>query len=179
MRAINVAGHATVRMTDLKDAFAAAGCKDVRTYIQSGNVIFDVPGKDSVPVFQSIRSKLRPLLGDDPEIVFRTVREVERIVAAAPFKVFEAEADIKLYVTFLSRKPQIRPKPKFPLRSAKEALEAIAMRNLEVFTVSRRKKNGFYGFPNNFIEQELGVLATSRNWSTVTRIAELVREAGR
>jgi len=53
------------------------------------------------------------------------------------------------------------------------------MKNLDVFTVSRRKKDGFYGFPNNFIEQELGVVATSRNWSTVTRIAELVREAGR
>lgn len=44
------------------------------------------------------------------------------------------------------------------------------MKNLEVFIVSRRKKNGFYGFPNNFIEKELGVSATSRNWSTVTKI---------
>lgn len=105
---------------------------------------------------------------------FRTVREVERIVGSAPFKAFEAESGIKLYVAFLSQKP--RSNPRFPLLSPKEALEAVAMKNLEVFIVSRRKKNGFYGFPNNFIENELEVSATTRNWSTVTRIVELVRQ---
>ena len=50
------------------------------------------------------------------------------------------------------------------------------MKNLEVFIVSRRKKNGFFGFPNNFIEKELGVSATSRNWSTLTKIVEFVRK---
>jgi len=43
IRAINVAGHASVRMSDVRDAFVAAGCKDVRTYIQSGNVMFAFP----------------------------------------------------------------------------------------------------------------------------------------
>jgi uncharacterized protein (DUF1697 family) len=47
------------------------------------------------------------------------------------------------------------------------------MTKLEAFIVSRRKPSGFYGFPNNFIEHELDVLATSRNWSTVTKIAAL------
>lgn len=50
------------------------------------------------------------------------------------------------------------------------------MKHLEVFIVSRRKKSGFYGFPNNFIEQELGVTATSRNWSTITKIVALARQ---
>ena len=58
----------------------------------------------------------------------------------------------------------------------KERVEAIAMTDREVFIVSRRKKNGFYGFPNNFIEKELGVPATTRNWSTVTRIVEFLRQ---
>jgi hypothetical protein len=52
------------------------------------------------------------------------------------------------------------------------------MRNRDVFIVSRRKKNGFYGFPNNFIEKELGVSATSRNWTTVTKIVEFARREG-
>jgi uncharacterized protein (DUF1697 family) len=42
LRAINVAGHAIVRMADLRQAFADAGCRNVRTYIQSGNVVFVV-----------------------------------------------------------------------------------------------------------------------------------------
>ena len=59
----------------------------------------------------------------------------------------------------------------------KEGLEAIAITAREVFVVSRRKKNGFYGFPNNFIEKELDVSATTRNWSTVTKIVYQLRKS--
>lgn len=168
MRAINVAGHAIVKMSALRDAFAAAGCKNVQTFIQSGNVVFECPEQKSAAVFQKIRAKLRDLLGTEPGILFRTVRDVEGIVKTAPFKDFNVDPGIKLYVAFLSEKPRI--KPALPLVSSKEALEVIAMKGLEVFIVSRRKPNGFFGFPNNFIEKELGVSATSRNWSTVTKI---------
>ncbi len=173
IRAINVAGHAIVRMSDVRDAFIAAGCKNVRTYIQSGNVIFQLPQEDATTLFQRVRVKLRDLHGDEPGICFRTAGELERIVRGAPFKRFKAESHLKLYVTFLLRRP--RSKPRFPLRSSQEALEAVAMNNLEVFIVSRRKKSGFYGFPNNFIEKELGVAATSRNLSTLTKIVELAQ----
>jgi uncharacterized protein (DUF1697 family) len=59
-----------------------------------------------------------------------------------------------------------------------QTLEAIAMKNMDVVIVSARKKNGFYGFPNNFIEKELGVSGTTRNWSTVMKIVELARKEG-
>jgi len=44
----------------------------------------------------------------------------------------------------------------------------------EVYDVSRRKKNGFFGFPNDFVEEGLGVSATTRNWSTIARILSAV-----
>jgi uncharacterized protein (DUF1697 family) len=172
VRAINVAGHAIVRMTDLKEAFATAGCRDVRTCIQGGNVIFDARPDQASRVFQKTRACLRDLLGEEPGIVFRTARELERTMQEAPFKRFDRNRALKLYVTFLAEKPARAPK--FPLRSSQEALDAIGMKHLDVFVVSRRKKNGFYGFPNQFIEKELGVPATSRNWSTVTRIIDVV-----
>jgi uncharacterized protein (DUF1697 family) len=49
------------------------------------------------------------------------------------------------------------------------------MSDREVFVVSRRKQNGFFGFPNTFVEEEFETCATSRNWSTVTKIVEFVR----
>ncbi len=173
MRAINVAGHTRVKMNVLKETFASAGCQSVRTYIQSGNVIFESPEENTTAIFEKIRTKLRQPLGEEPVVFFRTVHEVERIVKGTPFRDFEAEPDTKLYVTFLSQKPP--GQPQFPLLSSKEALEAIAMKNLEVFIVSRQKKKGFYGFPNNFIEKELRVSATTRNWSTLTKLVEFVR----
>jgi uncharacterized protein (DUF1697 family) len=175
LRAINVGGHAIVPMSDLRDAFAAAGCQGVRTYIQSGNVIFGSPEENPAGLFQEILVKLRELLGQEPGVLFRAVRELERLVERDPFRAYAVEPDIKRYVAFLSQKP--RHKPRFPLHSAEEALEAFALKNLEVFIVSRRKTNGFYGFPNNFIEKALEATATSRNWSTLTKIVSFLKAA--
>jgi uncharacterized protein (DUF1697 family) len=173
MRAINVAGHGIVKMTDLKESFVAAGCKNVRTYIQSGNIVFECLEEQAPKVFQKTAAHVRTLIGAEPEILFRTLRDMQEIVKAAPFKDLATERLIKLYVVFLSEKPKI--KPKLPLAFAKDELEATGMRRLEVFVVSRRKPNGFFGFPNAFVEREFGVSATSRNWSTVTKIIEFAQ----
>jgi uncharacterized protein (DUF1697 family) len=175
LRAINVPGHGIVKMEDLKRCFASAGCKNARTYIQSGNVVFECSDEECGAVLKNIYVKMRKLLGSEPSILFRTLLEVESIVRASPFKKFESEHLTKFYVVFLSEKP--RSKPRLPLISEKEALEAIAVKNFEAFVVSRRKPNGFFGFPNNFVEKELGVSATSRNWSTVTKIVEFAKKA--
>jgi uncharacterized protein (DUF1697 family) len=173
MRAINVGGRAIVKMTDLQAAFAAVGCKNVRTFIQSGNIVFEAREEQAPALFHKIPKALIELFGGEPHVIFRTSRELERLVKSDPFKTHAPERSAKLYVTFLSHKPQ--SKISFPLVSNAEALEAIAMKNLEVFIISRRRKNGFYGFPNNFIEKELRTSGTTRNWSTLTKIVDLVR----
>jgi uncharacterized protein (DUF1697 family) len=173
LRAINVGGRSLVKMTDLQRAFAVAGCKGARTFIQSGNVVFDVSDKDPEAVFQRIRSRIRKLMGTEPEVLFRSIRQLERIVKSSPFGRLVDEPLIKLNVVFLSGRP--KKKPKLPSISVSERLEVVAIRNLEVFLASRRKESGFYGFPNNFVEKELGVAATSRNLSTVTKIVEFAR----
>lgn len=171
LRAVNVGGRTIVKMNDLKQAFSLAGCERVRTYIQSGNIVFDAPKRSVAEIIRRLQTRLREVLGREATVVLRTLREVESTVKRNPFKKPKADTDAKLYVAFLSRKP-LR-KPRFPLMSPKERLEAFQLRNLEVFIVSRRKKNGMYGFPNNFIEKELGVPATTRNWSTVTKLVAL------
>jgi uncharacterized protein (DUF1697 family) len=170
IRAINVAGHAVVTMDRVRDAFTAAGCRNVRSYIQSGNVLFDAP-RATAPLFRKIRAKVGKLIGEEPVIMFRTLRQIALIVKRSPFGELPSDRIVRLYVVFLARQP--RAAPKLPLRLPKEALELIAIRGLEAYVVSRRKTNGFYGFPNNFVEMEIGVPATSRNWSTVNRIAAL------
>lgn len=170
LRAVNVGGHAIVRMNDLASALSAVGCEGVKTYGHAGNVIFTCSQKQASSVFRDIKRAIGGLLGGEPTIVIRTIEELDRLVKAKPFKAVR-DRDAKLYVTFLSMAPE--KKPSLPLVSSKEALRTVAMKNLDVFIVSRQKKNGFYGFPNNFIEKELGVSATTRNWSTVTKIVDL------
>jgi len=173
LRAINVAGHSLVRMNDLREAFVRAGCQAVRTYIQSGNVVFESSEREIVSVVQKIENELRKLLGAQPRLFLRTIGEMEKIIRDAPFKKYEGKPDIGLYVTFLFEKPRARLK--LPFVSSKEALEVLAIKGLEVFVVSRRKKDGTHGFPNKFLEQELGVPATTRNISTVTKIVAFAR----
>ncbi len=133
LRGINVGGRSIVKMSDLKRTFVSAGCKQVSTYIQSGNVIFDAPQGEAATISR-IQAKLCDLLGSDATVLFRYFRELEALVKRAPFKGIKAGADVKLYVTFLSRKPP--GKSRLPLLSPKEGLEAFRMRNLEVFVVS-------------------------------------------
>src|ERR1700694_5095327 len=104
LRAINVGGRSMVRMTDLRDIFLAAGCRNVRTFIQSGNVIFDAPVKRAAAL-QKVRVALPVVLGVEPEILFRTLRAIEALVARPPFKGVQAGPRVKLYVAFLSRAP--------------------------------------------------------------------------
>lgn len=170
LRAINVGGRAKVKMNDLKHAFTQAGCKDVTTFIQSGNVLFTAPEPDTTSIMQNIQLNLNELLSADATVMYRTLREVKSLLNAAPFNAVPTSADIKLYVAFLAKKPT--NKPTLPLHSEKEALEAIKLRNLNIFVVSRKKSNGMFGFPNNFVEKEFGVPATTRNWKTITKIAE-------
>lgn len=176
LRAINVGGRAIVKMEDLKRAFVAAGCKNVATVIQSGNVVFEAPDEKLAVLARKIGAKLKSLIGHEPGLVLRSARELDAAVRAAPFMELEGRRDVKLYVVFLAEKP--KEKPSFPITSGKEALSLLAMKDREVYVVSRRKSNGFYGFPNGVVESQLGVSATSRNWSTVSKIAELLRRDG-
>jgi hypothetical protein len=59
---------------------------------------------------------------------------------------------------------------KLPLESKTEKLEVFAIQDRAAFTVARRKKTGWFGFPNGFIEKEFGVAATTRQWRTVEKV---------
>lgn len=173
LRAINVGGHGVVKMTDLRAAFTAAGCQDVRTLIASGNVLFEAPAAGIAALERRIRAELGQLFETPPGLFIRTVQAVARLVQANPFGRYARKARLALYVAFLSRKP--RQIPRLPLRSVPEVLDVIRVKDREAFVVSGRKKNGLYGFPNLFIEKQLDVTATCRNWKTVAKIADMAK----
>ena len=168
LRAVNVGGRAVVRMTDLREAFVAAGCTNVRTFIQSGNVVFDARTQMPAALLARIRVSMTTLLGAEPGICFRTRDDLDRIVASNPFGELANDRTLKLYVSFCDREPA--KAPILPFAVPKELIEVIAHRGRELFIVSRRKPSGMYGFPNAVVEN-LGVTATTRNWNTVTKLA--------
>src|SRR2546427_12004340 len=86
LRAINVAGQKLIKMKDLARIFAAAGCKNVQTYIQSGNVIFDSKSTNAAALSKKIERTLQQALGYEGTIILRTLAEVEALVRHNPYK---------------------------------------------------------------------------------------------
>jgi len=175
LRAVNVGGRAVVKMDDLRAMFERAVDHGVKTLIQRGNVLFEATARDVAGVVRSAANRLKRRSGTEPEIIVRSVAQIEEIIEEEPFRNFRSTPNIKWYVAFLSRPSSI--KPVLPLISSKEALEVIHISDREAFIVSSPKGRGPFGFPNNFIEKQLDVSATSRNWSTVTKIVDLARKA--
>ena len=174
LRAINVGGHRLIKMEELARIFTAAGLKNVRTYIQSGNVLFDTASANAAGLQKKIEQALRHALGYEVPVMLMRLAEIEEIVRRNPFKRIKPASDVGLFVTFLSDEP--RHDPELPLMSAIENLEVLEVKERAAFIVSRRKKNGMFGFPNKFVEKELGVLGTTRNWSTVNKILKVAEK---
>ena len=166
-RAINVSGLRVIKMEDLIRMFELLGFKNVKTFIQSGNVIFDASDKNPKILNQKIEKGLQKFLGYEVTVLLRTFKAVENIVKLNPFKGIKPGPSIKMYVTFLSEK--INKKPKLPLVSPRKDVKIIRIVNHDVFSLTRMQ-NGRFGFPNIFIEKELGIPATTRNWTTVSKI---------
>jgi uncharacterized protein (DUF1697 family) len=173
LRGINVGGKKLIKMEDLSRVFARSGFKNVRTFIQSGNVIFDAAQTNSDVLARKIEKKLLESFGHEVTVIVITIAELEDILKRNPFKKIKPGTDVMMFVTFLSTEPNSRPK--LPLISSTENLEVFAIKGRAAFILARRKKNGASGFPNNFIEKQLGVSATTRNWTTVSKIVALAK----
>jgi uncharacterized protein (DUF1697 family) len=174
LRGINVGGKGLVRMAELQKMFVKSGAREVRTFIQSGNVVFAAEEAEVEEVGRKVGARLKKLLGREPMVMYRTAEEMRKLVKANPFKAFAGEAGAtaaKWYVTFLAERPTV--KLKLPLLLEKEGLEVIALKDRELCVISREKQDGYFGFPNAWAEKVLGVAATSRNWNTVVKMAEM------
>jgi uncharacterized protein (DUF1697 family) len=162
LRKINVGGQNLVKMDALRRVFVTGGLKNVRTFQQAGNVVFETAGKNPA-------SKIRKLLNTDLKAIVCSLVELQQIVKQDPFRKVEM-----LCAVFLFDEPATVPK--LPLKSTTEKLELIAVRDRAAFVVARRKKTGWFGFPNNFVEKQLGVTATTRQWSTVRKLIDFAEK---
>ena len=165
LRAINVGGHAIIKMVDLKKMFESAGLEKVQTYIQSGNVIFESENADRETLAKQIERQLEKAAEYKIELFVRTMREVQDIAAKCPFQAKDGEM---VYVTFLNQKPG-KPSQQ-ALLDLKSDTDDFVFRGREVYTLRRDRERSV--FSNNFVEKILKMPATSRNLTTITKIVE-------
>lgn len=172
LRAINVGGTKLIKMDHLAEMFAAAGCRNVRTYIQSGNVVFDSGSTNARTLVRRIGRTLQQNLGYELTVVLRTLAQLETLVKDNPFA-DEAGDELMPFVVLLASEP--RHLPPLPLISIKENLRLSQIKEGAALIMSGRKPNGSIGSPNAFVEKQLGVAATTRNWNTIRKIVDFAQ----
>jgi uncharacterized protein (DUF1697 family) len=168
LRGINVGGKKPIKMKELAAVMSGAGFQNVRTFIASGNVIFETSAKDSARVAKKIEKHLSNHFGHEIRVIVRTIDELKAIVRRNPFKKAKPAVDEMLFVTFLESPPPL--KPRLPMHSKTEKMEVIAVTGGAAFIVAHRKKTGWFGFPHTFAEKEFKVPTTTRNWTTVVKL---------
>jgi uncharacterized protein (DUF1697 family) len=173
LRGINVSGRNRIAMADLRALYEAQGHTNVTTYVQSGNVVSTSRSKSEAKVAGAIEQAVAHDLGWEVTVLVRTAAALGRVLAANPFASGPADRT-KLHVTFL------RDEPAGAAVSAVAAPAVAAKFAPDEFVIAAREvylhcPNGYGNtkINNAFFEKKLGVAATTRNWKTVTQLAEL------
>lgn len=169
LRGINVSGQKMIKMPELKKVFENLRFKNVGTYIQSGNVVFEYKKTSETKLNELIEKEIKQHFGYNVSVIIRTPEELIKIISRNPFMKL-AEDENKLYFVFLDKNPD------------KERLERLMSLDFspEKFQISEREiyhlcPNG-YGkakLNNNVFEQKLKVIATTRNLKTVRELVRL------
>ena len=166
LRGVNVGGR-PLPMAQLAELFGTLGLEGVRTYIQSGNVVF--AGRPSAALPRRLEQAIEDRFGLQTRVLVRTHAELAAAAAANPFP--DAAANpTRLHVVFLEAAPA---------RKALGALDADRSPG-DSFAVAGREI--FLSLPNGFgrskltldyFERKLGVAGTARNWNTLLKLIEL------
>jgi uncharacterized protein (DUF1697 family) len=169
LRGVNLGSHNKVSMADLCALFEALGHEDVSTYVQSGNVVFTAGGGDAAHLAKAIERRIERELGLEIAVLLRSKTQLARIVAGNPFAPEETDPT-RLHVTFLADTP-----PRAAVRELNAgdfAPDRLHAKGAEVY-LHTPQGYGRSKLSGAFFEKQLGVVTTTRNWRTVTKLAEL------
>ncbi|HET7579232.1 MAG TPA: DUF1697 domain-containing protein [Bacillales bacterium] len=164
LRGINIVGK-TVKMERLRNIMTSMGLENVRTYIQSGNVVFEAEKENTDVLADRIDQELQKHFDFPIPVVVRTRNEWEEVIRKNPFP------DNEPHVSFLSEKPEEEAVAKVNAYRDKSEDE-IVIDGREVYLLCKGSYHKTI-FSNNFLEKKLGVSSTTRNWRTVNKLASL------
>jgi len=172
LRGINVSGHKLVKMEALRASVESLGFADVKTYLQSGNVVFKTANISENGLVEKIAKKILDDFGYSVEVLVRTPAELGEVLKRSPFVKQAGIEAAGLYVTFLAQ-----PAPKGAekvLKKLAEASEQICVEGREVYLFCP-DGYGNTKVSNAAIEKKLAVPATTRNWRSVNALSEMAQ----
>ena len=169
LRAINVGGHRKIKMADLRAMFESMSFKNVKTYIQSGNVVFYATNDNAKELSEIIKKQIDDSFSHDVPVLIRTPKELKDLLGSFPF---EEKEGWKGYISFLSDKPDAESIQK--LESLSSGIEKFKVADNNLYAFVDKETDQKPNFTNGFIEKQLELHATTRNLKTVQETLALV-----
>jgi uncharacterized protein (DUF1697 family) len=166
IRGINVGGNKKLKMSDVKSFCEELGLENVRTHLQSGNVVFRTKRTDRAQLAKDLEATFRV----DAKVILRTADELRKAATANPMSEEAEREPSHFIVMFLDGKPTAAAMQS--LCDAYPGPERMMLHGAELYIhygdgMARSK------LTNVLIERKLGVTATARNWNTVTRLVAM------
>ena len=173
LRGINVGGRKKIHMETLRGIYEALGFTRVRTYVQSGNVVFESTEQNPSNLVKQIEARIEQACGYPVPVFIRQSHDLERILTGNPFLNGRNENPAYLHVTFL-----YQPAPETAwskLTTPGNTTDEFYGDEMVIYLYC---PNG-YGktkLSNSFFERKLGTPTTTRNWNTVKALYSMVME---
>ncbi|WP_410513352.1 DUF1697 domain-containing protein [Paenibacillus sp. BR2-3] len=172
LRGINVGGNKIIKMQDLKAMFQSLEFHNVRTYIQSGNVVFESKEASGTRLSGAIERMIKETFGFDVSVIIRSLEELESTIAGNPFDLSEKEDFKRLYVSFLAAEPSAEALEKLrPYEDGPDKLRFVGKEMYVLYEISV-SQSALFKVP---MDKILGTLITARNWNTVNKLAAMGR----
>jgi uncharacterized protein (DUF1697 family) len=175
-RGINVSGKNIIKMEALRSCMETAGFTDVKTYIQSGNVVFGAKERSAEKVTEKLWALVKKEFGHDITIITLTKQQLTAAIDENPFGTSrepESAGPKKLHLAFLSDKPAGENYEK--LLSGPVSGDELELKD-SILYIRFGEKQSESKLDNSLIESRLKVRSTMRNWNTVLKLDEMLRD---
>lgn len=173
LRGINVSGHNMIKMDALKKMLENMGFQNVETYIQSGNVFLDSEDENAAGVGFKIKQEIAKVFGYDVPVVMVSKNDLELCFTNNLFLMEKGCDSKKLYVAFISKELTAVALNDLKISNFKPDEAAIDGNRIYIkYGIGAGKTN----LDQKYIEKKLNVVATIRNWNTVTNLFETYKD---
>jgi uncharacterized protein (DUF1697 family) len=169
LRGINVGGKNKVPMQDLVAIFTAVGCTDVKTFINSGNVVFAAPATLLKKIPELVTAAIQKKCGCNTPVVMRSAKEMRAAFENNPFMQENPEENA-LHVMFLGDAPSAKLIQS--LDPTRNPPERFIVRGKDIY-LHMPKGMGQTKLTNAYFDSKLKTVSTARNWRTVAKLVEL------
>jgi uncharacterized protein (DUF1697 family) len=173
LRGINVGGNKRMQMDKLRASFESMGFEAVKSYIQSGNVVFKTKKTSPAALAKKIEKQIVADFGFSSSVIVRSSGEIEAIVVNNPLLSDAGIDPTKLHVMFLSASPSAAAAQQFTALTVEPERCHCGDNDIYLYLPNGVSQSVLFKSP---VDRILAVTNTTRNWKTVTSLRQMCQE---